>query len=58
MFDPLATAPAGKDPVAYLLFRNGKHINFEAFEIDVQKVLADVKAYLQAANRGNSIGRH
>ncbi len=46
-FDPLATAPAGKDPTAYLLFRNGNHVHFEAFEIDVQKVLNDVKAYLK-----------
>ncbi len=46
-FDSLATAPAGKDATAYLLFRNGKHINFEAYEIDVKKVLADVKNYVR-----------
>ena len=45
--DPLTTAAAGKDATAYLLFRNGKHIQFQAFQINVQKVLDDVKAYLK-----------
>ena len=46
-FQTLQTTPAGKDAVAYLLFRNGTHISFEASEIDVPKLLNDVKAYIK-----------
>ena len=31
-----------------MLFRNGKHIAFEAHEIDVAKLLNDVKAYIKS----------
>ncbi len=47
-FDPLRTAPAGTDATAYLLFRNGKKVAFEAYEIDVKKLLDDVKAYIKS----------
>jgi alpha-2-macroglobulin len=47
-FDPLQTQPAGKEAAAWLLFRNGKHISYEAFEVDVPKLLSDVKAYIKS----------
>jgi hypothetical protein len=46
-FDPLQTQPAGKEAAAWLLFRNGKHVSYGAFEIDVPKLLADVQAYVK-----------
>jgi uncharacterized protein YfaS (alpha-2-macroglobulin family) len=39
--------PAGKPAVVDFRYRNGKKATFEAFEINVPKLLADVKAYLQ-----------
>ena len=46
-FDPLQTAPAGTNATAWLLFRNGTRVGFEAYEIDVPKLLNDVKAYIK-----------
>jgi hypothetical protein len=50
-FDPNPTEPAGKEPVAHLVFRNGKKVSFEAYEIDVKKLLDDVKAYIKTKPR-------
>jgi len=47
-FEPLGTEPAGKDAFAYMLFRNGKHVSFEAFEVDVPKLLKDVQIYIES----------
>jgi len=47
-FDPLETEPVGPSAHASLIFRNGKKISFTATEIDVAKLLADVKTYLKA----------
>jgi len=46
-FDPLETEPVGPSAHASLIFRNGKKVSFEATEIDVTKLLTDVKAYLK-----------
>src|SRR5208283_1244666 len=46
-FEPIGTQPAG--PVGATVefrFRNGKKVSFEAQEINVQKLLDDLKAYL------------
>ncbi|HET6248026.1 MAG TPA: MG2 domain-containing protein, partial [Tepidisphaeraceae bacterium] len=47
-FEPMETEPAGNDAVAWLLFRNGKQVSFEAHEIDVPKLLGDIKAYIKS----------
>src|SRR5262249_1791006 len=39
---------AGKKAVVDFRFRNGKKVTFEAFAINVPKLLADVKAYLKS----------
>ncbi|MGO8703189.1 MAG: alpha-2-macroglobulin family protein [Candidatus Brocadiia bacterium] len=47
-FEPIGTQPAG--PVGATVefrFRNGSKVSFEAQEINVQKLLNDVKAYLK-----------
>jgi uncharacterized protein YfaS (alpha-2-macroglobulin family) len=46
-FEPGKTQPAGQAAVVDFRFRNGKKVSFEAFEIKVGKLLADVKAYLK-----------
>ena len=52
-FEQLETEAAGKDASAYMLFRNGKHVSFEAVEVDVPKLLADVKAYIKNKPKAN-----
>jgi uncharacterized protein YfaS (alpha-2-macroglobulin family) len=47
-FEPASTQPAGKSAVVDYRFRNGNKVSFEAHAIDVGKLLADVKAYLQS----------
>jgi uncharacterized protein YfaS (alpha-2-macroglobulin family) len=46
-FEPGHVQPAGKPAVVDFRYRNGKKAAFEAFEINVPKLLADVKAYLK-----------
>lgn len=41
-------APAGQGAQLQYLFRNGKKVNLTASPIDVEKLLADVKAYLKS----------
>ncbi len=52
----IATQPAGKGATVEFRFRNGKQVKFDAHEINVPKLLTDVKAYLKST-RPNSIGR-
>ena len=48
-FEPIMSQPAGKGATVEFRFRNGKKASFEAHEIKVAELLADVKAYLKAA---------
>ena len=48
LFDPSQTAPAGTEPRLSFLFRNGKKVSFTAHEVNVQKLLDDVKAYIKS----------
>ena len=50
LFEPLLTQPAGgAGATVDFRFRNGTKVSFEAYEIDTEKLLDDVKAYLKAA---------
>jgi uncharacterized protein YfaS (alpha-2-macroglobulin family) len=53
-FETGRTQPAGAKASVDFRFRNGSKVSLEAHEINVEKILADVKAYL-AANPGNRI---
>ncbi|MCG3179041.1 MAG: hypothetical protein BIFFINMI_01372 [Phycisphaerae bacterium] len=46
LFEPIVTQPAGEGAAVDFRFRNGKAVHFTASEIDVRKLLDDVKAYL------------
>jgi uncharacterized protein YfaS (alpha-2-macroglobulin family) len=46
-FEPNQVQPAGKGATVDFRFRNGNRVTFEAFAIDVPKLLDDVKAYIQ-----------
>ena len=46
-FEPVMTAPSGKGATVDYRFRNGGNVTFEAHEIDVPKLLADVKEYIK-----------
>jgi alpha-2-macroglobulin len=49
-FEPIGTQPAGAvGATVEFRFRNGKKVSFEAQEINVRKLLDDVKAYLKNA---------
>ena len=49
-FEPtMSASPAGKGATVEFRFRNGKKASFEAHEIKVAELLADVKAYLKTA---------
>jgi len=48
-FEPISTQPAGQGATIDYRFRNGSKVSFEAHEIKIDKLLADVKSYL----RGN-----
>ncbi|MCC7084627.1 MAG: alpha-2-macroglobulin [Pirellulales bacterium] len=50
-FESVAMQPAGKGASVEFCFRNGRQVSFEAHEIDVAKLLADVKAYLKSNPR-------
>ncbi len=56
-FDPGQIQPAGKDALVDYRFRNGTKVSFEATEINVAKLLDDVKAYL-AGNPGQVDWNH
>jgi len=45
-FEPVLTQPAGRGATIELRFRNGKRVSFEACEVNVPMLLADVKEYL------------
>jgi hypothetical protein len=47
-FEGIATQPAGQGATIDFLFRNGRKVHFAAQQIDVEKLLADVKAYLRS----------
>ena len=47
-FEPAQTQPAGRGATVEYRFRNGRQIDFTAHEIKVEKLLADVKAFLQS----------
>ena len=44
----MQTQPAGKQPTVDFRFRNGTKVSFEAHAIKVDKLLDDVKAYLNS----------
>jgi uncharacterized protein YfaS (alpha-2-macroglobulin family) len=48
-FEPGETQPAGKGAVVDFRFRNGNKVSFEAFAVNVPKLLDDVKAYLKSS---------
>jgi hypothetical protein len=48
-FEGSTVQPAGQGAKVEFRFRNGKEVSFEAATIDVQKLLADVKAYLKGS---------
>ena len=57
-FEPVTTQPAGKGATVDYRFRNGDEVEFVAKEIDVAKLLDDVKAHIKARPRqfdGNEI---
>ncbi len=47
-FENAKMHPVGKDSFVDFRFRNGNRVAFEAHEVNVSKLLADVKAYLEA----------
>ncbi|MDB5385939.1 MAG: hypothetical protein JWM11_1585 [Planctomycetaceae bacterium] len=46
-FENATVYPAGQGPTLEYVFRNGKNVEFEAWEIKVPQLLEDVKAYLK-----------
>ncbi|KPK81128.1 MAG: hypothetical protein AMJ81_10860, partial [Phycisphaerae bacterium SM23_33] len=48
MFESILTQPAGRGAGVEFRFRNGKKVSFTAHEVDVKKLLDDVKAYIKA----------
>jgi len=47
-FESVMSQPAGRGATVDFRFRNAKHVDFVANEINVRQLLADVKAYLQS----------
>lgn len=47
-FESVMSQPAGRGATVDFRFRNAKHVDFVAQEVNVTKLLADVKAYLQS----------
>lgn len=47
-FESVMSQPAGRGATVDFRFRNAKNVNFTAQEINVAKLLADVKAYLKS----------
>ena len=50
-FEPVMTQPAGEGAEIDFRFRNGNKVNVEAREIEIGKLLADVKDYLKSNPR-------
>lgn len=48
-FENIQTQPSGKGATVDFRFRNGKNVVFEASEINVTKLLNDVKVYLKSS---------
>jgi uncharacterized protein YfaS (alpha-2-macroglobulin family) len=48
-FEPSTTQPAGHGAAVDCRFRNGRLVRFEAHEIDVAKLLGDVREYLTSS---------
>ena len=47
-FEPTATHPAGREAEVGFRYRNARQVTFTAAEIDVRKLLADIKDYLKS----------
>ncbi len=47
-FENVQVAPAGKGATVEFRFRNGQEVEFTAHEIDIKKLLDDVKEYLKS----------
>lgn len=50
-FEPTGTQPAGRGATLEFRFRNGKQVEFTAEQIDIQKLLDDVKAHIKSQPR-------
>jgi alpha-2-macroglobulin len=50
-FEPIMQQPAGKGATIEYRYRNGNKVSFEAHELKVPELLADVKAYIKANNQ-------
>ncbi len=48
-FEYLPSQPAGQGATVDFRFRNGKKVEFEAFGLDVPKLLGDIQTYLRSA---------
>jgi len=48
-FESVMTQPAGRGATVEFRFRNGRKVHFTAHEIDVRKLLDDVKAYIKSS---------
>ena len=48
-FESVMTQPAGRGATVEFRFRNGRKVHFSAHEIDVRKLLDDVKAYIKSS---------
>ena len=48
VFEPTMTQPSGRAATVGFCFRNGNRVHFEAYSIKVERLLADVKAYIKA----------
>ncbi len=51
VFDAAETEPSGTNASAYLVFRNGTKVSFDAQEIDVKRLLDDVQGAIAAHPR-------
>ncbi|NOX54682.1 MAG: alpha-2-macroglobulin [Planctomycetes bacterium] len=50
-FENATVQPAGRGATVDYRFRNGKQVHFEAYRVDIDRLLADVKAYLKSSPR-------
>jgi uncharacterized protein YfaS (alpha-2-macroglobulin family) len=48
-FESVMTQPAGQGATVEFRFRNGRKVHFTAREVDVRKLLDDVKAYIKSS---------
>ena len=48
-FEPIDTLPAGEKPTLTYRFRNGERVKLTARPVKIQKLLADVRAYLKSS---------